>query len=255
MYMRFVQMKVEMHKMPEMQEFYRQVVIPSLHAVNGSIFASLIQSHDHQGEYISMTLWDNRSNADEYGKSSLYHDLIDKLKAYLADSTEWKIQLSKDLTLEAVPVVEELVVQSYSIEDFKDGAASDANEDRSQLYVRIVVLKVHQGRMDEFRKIYAGEVFPALQSMKGCRYAFLTERGNDNDEVLSVTIWNSEQDASAYETSGLTGQLVKKLSNTFSEFYQWKLDLEKDSGKKVITSEDIKVKHYEVVTGESFKGF
>ena len=253
MYMRLVQMKVELQKLPEMQDFYRQTVIPSLHTVKGCIYASLIQSHDHQGECFSMTLWDDQIHADEYGKSTLYRDLITNIKSYLADSTEWKIQLSENLTLETVPVVEEPVVKSYAIEEFKDGVAS--GPEQSQLYVRIFVPKVHKGKMKEFRKIYAEDVLPALRTVKGCRYAFLTEGGNDQDEVLSITIWDSQQDAAAYESSELISQLAKKLSNTFSELYQWKFDLEKGSGRKIITSEDIQVKHYQIVTGESFKGF
>jgi quinol monooxygenase YgiN len=253
MYMRLVQMKVEMNSMSGLQEFYGDTVIPSLHSVKGCIFAGLIQSHDHPSECISMTLWDNLGDAAEYGKSALYTDLISKLRTYLADSTEWKIQLSNDLTLETVPVVEEPVVKSYAIEELNDGKMSP--EDGSQLYVRIVVLKTHPGKMDKFRKIFADEVLPSLRTVKGCRYALLTDGGKDNDEALSITIWNSQKDAEEYEASGLAREFLKKLADTFSEFYHWKMDLEKDLGKKVITSEDVKVKHYQVISGESFRGF
>ena len=254
MYMRFVQMKVDPERTPELHDFYKGTVIPSLHSVQGCMFASLIQSHDHPDECVSMTLWDSQANADMYGSSALYRGLIENIKPYLADSTEWKIQLSKDLTLETVPVVEEPVVKSYVIDEFKDGTTGASMRDRSQLYVRIVALKIHPGKIDEFRKIYAEEVMPALRTVTGCRYAFQTEGATDKDEVLSVTLWDSEHDASAYEASGMVEHFGKKLEQTFSGLYQWKLDLEQGLGREIITSDDVKVKHYQVVTGETFKG-
>jgi quinol monooxygenase YgiN len=251
--MRLVQINVELNKIPDIQEFYRKVVIPTLHAVKGCIYASLIQSHDHPGECVSMTLWDTQEKADEYGRSAVYRDLIGTIKSYFVDSTEWKIQLSKDLTLEVVPILEEPVVKTYSIKEFNDASSSSPN--RPQLYVRIVVLKIHPGKMEEFKRIFSEDVLPALHMVKGCRYAFLTEGGKDNDEILSVTIWDSQQAASEYEASSLVHQFMNKLTDTFSEYYHWKMDLEKDLGKKIISSEDVKVKHYHVVTGESFRGF
>lgn len=252
MYMRLIHMNVELNSMPGLREFYGTTVVPQLHAVKGCLFAGLIQSHDHPNECISMTLWGNQNHAFEYGRSALYRNLMDNVKHFLADSTEWKIQLSQDLILEAVPVSQEPVLKSYSIETYNNKPSGP--EERSQFYVRIVAPKVHPGKMNDFKTIYSNEVLPALRDVKGCRYAFLTECGNGNNEVLSITIWDSEQAASEYESSGLFDHLTEKLSGALSDLFQWKMDLEKDSGSTVITSEDIMVHHYQAVAGESFRG-
>lgn len=250
MYMRFVQMKVSTDRMPEMHEYYAQDVIPALHAVEGCLFAGLIRSSEHSDECVSMTLWDSQVNAEAYGKGKLYEKLASGLRPFLAASTEWKVELSKDLTLELVPVVEAPVIKSYSIESFATESAAPAPSSQP-IYVRIVSPKIRPGKLEEFKKVYSTEVIPALGLVKGCRYAFLTEGGND--ELLSVTIWNSREDATEYEKSGTFERLQAKLKPTFYELFQWKMGLARDEGKNVYTSEDMAVSHYQVIAGENFK--
>jgi len=253
MYMRLVQVKVNPERLSEMREFYDRKVIPAIQTMNGCLFAGLMRSDDHPDEGVSMTLWDNQANAEAYGNSDVYRNLIEEVKSFLADSTEWKVQLSKDLTLEYVPVVEEPVVKSYSVGAFKEGAAS-LHDNPQSMYVRIVAPKVHPGKLQDFERIYTNEIIPALRSVKGCRYAYLTQGWKNKIEVLSVTVWDSQQDVENYERSGLFNSLSDKLKDTYSELYQWKMQLKKDSGKKVVTSEDMAVEHYRVVTGENFGG-
>jgi len=71
--------------------------------------------------------------------------------------------------------------------------------------------------------------------------------------VISLSIWDSKEDALNYEKSGAFDNLVNKLRPTFSQFYQWKMELDKNSAKKVSTSDDLKVTHYRVVTGKNLR--
>ena len=48
-------------------------------------------------------------------------------------------------------------------------------------------------------------------------------------------------------------QLINILRPTFSQFYQWKMALDKDRGQKVSTTDDLKVTHYRVVTGKNLR--
>jgi heme-degrading monooxygenase HmoA len=93
---------------------------------------------------------------------------------------------------------------------------------------------------------------PALRQVKGCRYAYLTENAKEKNRIISLTIWDSKQDAEAYEQSGLFESLKTKIEHTFAEIYQWKMQLEKDSGGQVVTSEEMTVGGYKVVAGKSF---
>ena len=125
--------------------------------------------------------------------------------------------------------------------------------DTSRLYVRIVSLAIQEGKEEEFKRIYSEEIIPALLSTKGCKYAYLTQSVQDKDGFISVTIWDSKYDADIYESSGKFDSLVEKVSHTFSQFYRWKMALEKDYDANIKTSEDMKVEKYNLVTGKGFK--
>ena len=252
MYMRVWQARVRPERLSEIRQVYEEKVIASLQKVNGCLFASLMQSEAKPDECISMTLWDDQSHAEDYARSGLFQSLVDEFRPFLADSTEWKIQLSKEMTVKYEPVPEEPSVKSYSVAA-QTREVMRGGEKPESMYVRIVSPKIRPGKMDEFKRIYANEILPVLHAVKGCRYAYLTEGAKDKNEVISVTIWESQLDAENYETGGLFDKMKEKVKHTFSELYQWKMKLEKETGKPVATSEDMTVKHYHVVTGKSFR--
>lgn len=252
MYMRVFQARVKPERLSELRRMYEEKVIPALQNVTGCLFASLMQSEAQPDECISLTLWDEQSHAEAYASSELFQSLLQEARPYFADSVEWKIQLSKELTLEYEPVPEEPTVKSYSV-TMPSSETIIAQEQHQSMFVRIVSPKIRPGMMEEFKRIYAEEILPALREVKGCRYAYLTEGTKDKNEVISVTIWDSQQDAENYETGGMFDRLKEKVKHTFSELYQWKMKLEKDIGKQVVTSEDMTVKHYHVVTGKGFR--
>ncbi len=251
MYMRLLQIKIKPEKLPALRQFYETTVIPALQNLTGCRHASLIHSAHREDECISLTLWDSQENAEAYAQSGLFQRLLQATQPFFADSSEWKIQLSEELKLEYLPVPEEPVVQSYDVDAATDAQALPQAQ-TAFMYLRIVSAKIKPGKLEEFRRLYADEIMPALRDVPGCRYAFLTESLEAQSEVISVTIWDSRQDAENYEQSGLFDQLTQKVKHTFSELYQWKMALEPAHRGQVATSEDLTVRHYSVVTGKSF---
>src|SRR6185369_4248856 len=120
------------------------------------------------------------------------------------------------------------------------------------LYVRVVNPSVREGQDAEFRRIYAEKVVPALKTVKGCRYAFLSEATGGPHELLSITIWDSPSAAADYEESELFQNITLAMKHTFTELFQWKMGLEKNQIKNVVTSDDSSVEHYNVVSGARF---
>jgi len=251
MYMRLVQVRVKPDSLPDLRRNYLEKVIPALHDVKGCLFANLIQSDRHPEECISMTLWDDRGRAEMYEKSGKFKELLRESLPFLADSSEWKIQLSEDLTLQYEPVPEEPVVKSYEVAAAED-SHPPAQGRPGSMFVRIVSPQVREEKIDEFIQIYREEVLPALRKVKGCRYACLTENVQDMTQVISVTIWDSKEDADEYERGGLFEALKERLEHTFAGVYQWKMQLEKDTGGHVVTSEEITVGGYKIVAGKGF---
>ena len=121
------------------------------------------------------------------------------------------------------------------------------------MWVRIVSLKLRPGKLEEFKRLYSGQVIPALRKVKGCRYIYLTERSDRKDEVISVTSWESKEDAENYEQSGLFARLLESQQSALSEFYRWKLKEQKLQSGLAATSEDPTVEHFDMLVGKAFR--
>jgi len=250
MFMRLVQLNVEIQMIDSFRETYNRDIISRLQKMPGCRFVGLIESGTEESEFISLTLWDTQDQAESYEKGGVYEELLGKLKPYLKNSAEWKIQLSENLELEYKPVAEEPVIKKYSVQAQTD-STSAGNID-SRLYVRIVSVSIQEGKENEFGQIYTDEIIPALLSTKGCRYAYLTQSVQETSGFISVTIWDSKSDADLYESSGKFNELVDKVAHTFSQFYRWKMALENDYNANIKTSEDMKIENYNLVTGKNF---
>jgi heme-degrading monooxygenase HmoA len=250
MFMRLVQVKVKPESSDNLAALYAQRIVPVLQHTPGCIYASLIRSTSNPDESISLTLWDTAHDADVYEQSGTFQRLIGEAQPYFSDSSEWKIQLSKDLTLEYTPVSEEPVVRSYT--ETTPSTDRPLLAEAGRLFIRILSVKLQPGKTEEFAKIYQSEILPILRSVHGCRYAFLTEGVEERNEVISLTIWDSKEAADIYEATGLFKKLTRKVQHTFSELYQWKMAAERCSNVQVTTTEDLNVKGYQVVSGKTF---
>jgi heme-degrading monooxygenase HmoA len=247
-----VQARIRSGTLRDMQAFYRNRVIPALQGTHGCRYAGLMLSVHHPDECLSLTLWDTPADSDAYEKSGVFAQLLDELRPFLVESSEPKIQLSQDLKLEYVAAPEEPVVSTFHV-----AAAGETErkgpEATENIWVRIVSLKLRPGRIEEFKKAYADEVIPALQRVRGCRYAYLTERSDRPNEVISVTSWNSRGDAESYEQGGLFAKLLESQQHLLSELYEWKKMRERRNKSEIATSEDVAVEHYDVLIGRSFR--
>jgi len=251
MFMRLLQIKLNPDYIEQFKNFYDVTVLPQLQKMPGCIFAGLIKSGPDNAEFISLTFWETQLNAEEYEKSGVFQGLVNQAKPFLSESTEWKIQLSDKMELEYAPVTEEPVIKKYSVELQKEEDDKPKYQS-SQMYVRIVSMKIQEDKLDEFKKIYLETIIPALKKIDGCRHVFLTESINEKDEFISVTIWDDKKFVDEYESSGTFSELVGKVKHTFSQFYLWKMALEKEYRAKIKTTDDMKVETYNVVTGKSF---
>jgi len=249
--MRFVQLRVDPSKAVDLEKFYQQRTLVELQKMEGCLFAGLIHSGSQNSEFISLTLWKTHQQADNYEASGVYKKLIDQTMPYLAESSEWKMQLSDKMELEYKPVEEVPVLKEYNVSTDTD-SVPEIVEKEDPIFVRIVSVKIQESKMEEMEGIYNSEVIPALKATPGCKAAFLTKGIQDEHEAISLTIWESQKHAQDYERSGMYEKLVKKLEHTFSDLLQWKISLEKSKDREIKTSDDLTVSSYFLVTGKKF---
>jgi heme-degrading monooxygenase HmoA len=247
MHMRFVRFKVKEDKLWEYSRYYEDRVIGALQETAGCLFASLLQPSGDDNECVSMTMWRSRELAEAYEKSGLYDEILDESDEYLAEASEWHVRLAGDPG-GTVPPLQDPEIEAYPVElaGFSDRA--DQFSSRG-IYLRIVAARVESGKFDDLKNTYDREIKPDLLATKGCRAVFLVEGVGVSSRALSVTVWDSEEDAIRYELSGAFDENVAKVSEFFSGLYQWKLSLATDGRRESVSGKDLDVRGYQQVTG------
>ena len=251
MYMRFLYLKINPEYQSLLAPFYNKMVIPELQKTEGCLFAGLVKSSQSRSDYVSVTLWRSRQQAETYDQGKSYKKLMEQVRPYLSESSEWKVHLSENLELKYDAVAKDPVSRGYKVTAEQAPTDPDLVDD-NDLYVRLVSIKIQPGKLEELRKIYMNEIVPALQNYRGCRYIYLSESLQEENEVVSITVWDSKRAAEDYENSGKFGELVDKVKHTFSHFYQWKMELAKEQKGQLKTSDDMKVDYYRMVSGKRF---
>lgn len=251
MFIRLVEATVRRDDEAKLETVYSDLIIPVLEETKGCIFAGLLKNLEHTTIYISLTIWENEESAQDYVSSGRYDVNVDQVRPLLEDSSEWKIQLSRDNMIEYTPVSNDLVVRSYPVTDSEKPLSEQVSNQNS--YLRIISHKVKEGSQNEFTDIYTTEILPDLKNIEGCKYAFLVNNTDNDGEMLSFSIWDSLDHVRRYEEEGKFEDFLSKLSHTLGDLYQWKMALsENPSSPRTITSQDIGIDKYTLITGKKF---
>ena len=251
MFMRFVNLKVKEGRLRDLAQFYEERVIPALQESGGCLYASLLQPSGDDRECISMTMWRSQEDAETYEKSGRYDELLDDSDDFLAEVSEGRVQ-SSTASSGAFKALQDPEVEAYPVEVAGIGDVVDAVGPH-QFFVRIVSARVEAGKFDDLKQRYNEEIKPALMATKGCRAVFLVENVKRRSRALSVTVWDSEEDAIRHELSGSFDDMVARVSEFFSGLYQWKLSLDASGDRSSVTGNDLDVRGFQVVTGRNLQ--
>jgi heme-degrading monooxygenase HmoA len=75
---------------------------------------------------------------------------------------------------------------------------------------------VAPGKAEEAVLIYLGSVVPKMWEQRGFRGG-LAPSNLEVDEGYTITLWETEEDAEAYESSGVYREQVAKLGDTLAD--------------------------------------
>ena len=252
MHMRLLDVEIEKDAIQLLRRLYEEKILSALAGVRGCRFAGLIQSVSKPERCLSLTLWDSPEDTAAYERSGLFGELVRESSVFFTNTIEYSIRLSEDLRVEYVPVNNEPVVHSYPIAE-QSGTPRDTGALTSDLWVRIVSLKILPGKMDDFKALYREHSIPVLRSEPGCLYVYLLENDENSDEVFSVTIWKRREDAIAYEKSGAFDRLIALQKETLAGHAQEKLLTGASDTSTSKGTADVLVEHYSILSGRSFR--
>jgi quinol monooxygenase YgiN len=94
--------------------------------------------------------------------------------------------------------------------------------------MRLVQMRVNPKKIFELEKVYERTIIPTLQHTPGCVYAGLVHSLEDENDGISITLWNNQDNALAYERSGKYAALLKALRPFFSDSTEWRVQLSVD---------------------------
>ena len=83
------------------------------------------------------------------------------------------------------------------------------------MHARVVNVQFQQGRLDEAKRIVNESVVPVLKEQKGFRSQFLLTQ-QDTSKAISINLWETEADLTAFETSPLYRQVLGKLADVLA---------------------------------------
>lgn len=252
MVVRFVRLRVGPGTAWQFRSFYEGRILTALQETPGCLFAGLLEPADAAGdEWISMTVWSGAAAADAYEASGLYDRLLDESDPYLADATEWRADLA-GARVGGRPPLPDPEVEAFPVAVSRVEPVPDPGSAR--LYLRIVELRVEPTRLDDLRRRYREVVLPGLMETPGCRAVFLLEGARGGSQALSVSLWESEEDAVRYESGGRFDELIAHLREFLSGLYQWKLSLSSSGERRPVEGRDLEVRGYQILAGRQLRG-
>ena len=250
MFIRFVTFKSVPDKVEQLRDFYSTQVFPGLQKTEGCLFACLVESTADRNEFSSLTLWESSEHIKAFEEHGLYAMFVEAVQPFLAESDEWRLQLSEDLTLEYKPVVAELRADAYRLCAVMDEAALHQHR-AANMHLRLVRLHARDNGFEGLKQTYIETILPALRGVKGCRNAFLMGNVETQNQLVSVTLWDSRKAAEAYERGEVFQSLIANTRDLLSA-HVWQTTLKSKLPSKVYTNYDVQAQSYAVVTGRSF---
>lgn len=93
------------------------------------------------------------------------------------------------------------------------------------MFLRFVRLMVREGAEARLAQVYRERIIPALRATDGCRFAGLLAPWRGGDAHRSLTLWETPQQALAYEESGRYQSLLQEVEPLLSGRTEWRVRL------------------------------
>jgi heme-degrading monooxygenase HmoA len=94
LYVRLVAAKIKQGKAKELEERYRDEILPALETVDGFRGGFLVEGFQRPGDWISITIWDREEDAIRYELSGTFEELAGKVSDLLSTTHQWKMSLT-----------------------------------------------------------------------------------------------------------------------------------------------------------------
>ena len=79
------------------KRIYRDQVVPVVRTQKGNLDCRLLEPMEKSDDYISMTTWETKADADAYHNSGTYRDLVEKVRKDFAKDPVLKVYTTESI--------------------------------------------------------------------------------------------------------------------------------------------------------------
>jgi heme-degrading monooxygenase HmoA len=112
LFLRILSLHVRGGMLEEFTSLYREEIIPGLRRVPGCRFAFLTRQKNDGHELISVTIWNSKSDAEQYEKDGEFIAMNERVGHTLENSTRWKTEAQR---VERVVGSDDMTVSGYAL--------------------------------------------------------------------------------------------------------------------------------------------
>ena len=85
------------------------------------------------------------------------------------------------------------------------------------MVVRLTYLQFLPEKVNDSKKFYNEVAIPTVRKQKGSLDCRLLEPVDKNDDYISMTVWDNDEDADAYQSTGVYKSLVDQVRANLSK--------------------------------------
>ncbi len=245
MFLRMVSMGIRAEHSQKIAQEYERNVVSALRHQPGCRFASLLQNTADHKDCISLTIWESKSSTLEYESSGVFKKLVESLRAYYEESTEFELKLTDDLAIEYTPVQLDPSVQSF--DDADTGKEYIRVLGVTPYAANIMTVTVQPEKILEFQEIFAAKVIPKFTGQKGFIHIILLRKSN---EFNIISLWDETVDLTAVGEQSLQG-LARSIYSMLPSSVRWQVS-HKSVRPTSVSTEEMHTGVYRCLTGEWF---
>ncbi len=97
MIVRLFHFAVSPDKVEAIKKFHNAEAMPVVRSQKGNLDCKLLEPVNKDDDYISMTTWDNRENADAYQNAGVYKKLVERARPLFKSDPVLKVYKTEDI--------------------------------------------------------------------------------------------------------------------------------------------------------------
>ena len=97
MFVRLITCKFLPEKVKEARKIFTEEIVPTIRKQKGLIDIRFLEPTDKNGDYISITEWNTKADAELYENSGLYKKMVSKLEPFFTRQPEVKTYMVEEV--------------------------------------------------------------------------------------------------------------------------------------------------------------